>query len=391
MGFRFSGSRLFFRLFRLYRVYFRMPAKQAAGVGLMFLVVVILWSSGPGNIFSKDKDAGLSPDTLFVASVDTFFAGLEAKPRMSFANRLEEYIKKRYDTLELFRFNPNTATSDQLKRLGLTAKQIRNIIDYRNSYGFKTKGDFKRLYTMRDFQYEYLEPYIDLPADTIPATVEVRPVMADRSGKEKRRLFAFDPNTVSADSLVLLGFSRKQANSIVKARNNGWVFRKKSDFSRLYVVSDSMYSRLESYILLPDSLPRVRKAPGKTELNTVTVDGLVKLGVTEYAAKEIIKYRQLLGGYYSVNQLYEIYGIRKTVIKKLFWELTVDTTLIKRINLKTADFKTLKSHPYISTYLATWIVARQNKKKFDSPGFILRSGQITRYTYKKLRHYIYVE
>jgi len=175
------------------------------------------------------------------------------------------------------------------------------------------------------------------------------------------------------------GFSSKQAQSIVKVRQNGWIFRKKSDFSRLYVVSDRMYAKLEPYILLPDELETKRKIAEKIDLNTVTIEELMKLGVPEHAAKEIIEYRHLLGGYYSFNQLYEIYGISKSLIKRLYWQLTVDTTRIRKINLKTADFDILQHHPYINTYLATWIVARQKKNKFNSPRYILKSGQISRY------------
>lgn len=73
--------------------------------------------------------------------------------------------------------------------------------------------------------------------------------------------FSFNPNTVSKDSLQLLGFSYRQAQSIINYRNKGGKFRKKGDFARLYVVDSTMYLSLREYILLPDNhLPQSKTA-----------------------------------------------------------------------------------------------------------------------------------
>ena len=63
--------------------------------------------------------------------------------------------------------------------------------------------------------------------------------------------FRFDPNTVSLDELCRLGFTLKQAQSIDNYRKKGGRFRRKEDFARSYVVSDSVYKRLEQYIDIP--------------------------------------------------------------------------------------------------------------------------------------------
>ena len=78
---------------------------------------------------------------------------------------------------------------------------------------------------------------------------EAGPSAAARTQLE---LFQFDPNTICPDSLCLLGFSQKQAASIVKYRSKGGKFRKKSDFAKMYVVSEEKYRELEPYIVLPD-------------------------------------------------------------------------------------------------------------------------------------------
>ncbi len=63
--------------------------------------------------------------------------------------------------------------------------------------------------------------------------------------------FAFDPNTITGDSLQLLGFTARQAQSILKYRSKGGRFRYREDFARLYVVDSAVYTALEGYLLLP--------------------------------------------------------------------------------------------------------------------------------------------
>ena len=97
--------------------------------------------------------------------------------------------------------------------------------------------------------------------------------------------FAFDPNTISADSLQRLGFSAKQAQSILKYRAKGGKFRYREDFSRLYVVDSAVYAALEGYIALPhrDSGTKgVQDVPGGTVVGTkegISVPGVVQNGV----------------------------------------------------------------------------------------------------------------
>lgn len=70
-------------------------------------------------------------------------------------------------------------------------------------------------------------------------------------GKESAQLFPFNPNTVSLDSLTLLGFSVKQAQTILRYREKGGRFRRKEDLAKIYTVSPEMYERLYPYITLP--------------------------------------------------------------------------------------------------------------------------------------------
>ncbi len=85
--------------------------------------------------------------------------------------------------------------------------------------------------------------------------------------------FQFNPNTITHDSLCRLGFSPRQAQSILNYRNKGGKFRKKEDFAKMYVVSDSLYKDLSRYIVIPSGEKRqnvngyVAKRADKPESN----------------------------------------------------------------------------------------------------------------------------
>ncbi len=126
-----------------------------------------------------------------------------------------------------------------------------------------------------------------------PAVEQIRREKAPR----KVESFRFNPNTVSVEDLVRLGFSPKQAEAIDSYRQKGGKYRRKSDFAKSYVVSDSVYRRLEKYIDIP--LLDINVA------DSAAFDGLP--GIGGYYASKMVEYRAQLGGYSCKEQLLEIY------------------------------------------------------------------------------------
>ena len=71
---------------------------------------------------------------------------------------------------ELFPFDPNTADSTELLRLGLQPWQVVNIYKYRAAGGVYRKPlDFARLYGLTLKEYRRLEPYIRISDENLPA------------------------------------------------------------------------------------------------------------------------------------------------------------------------------------------------------------------------------
>jgi DNA uptake protein ComE-like DNA-binding protein len=93
---------------------------------------------------------------------------------------------------------------------------------------------------------------------------------------------------------------------------------------------------------------KVRERPKMVlEINTcdsASLDGLP--GIGPVLSARIIKFRNLLGGYVSVNQLREVYGLSEETLNLISGSLIVDTTAIRKININSADYKKLIRLPY---------------------------------------------
>lgn len=102
---------------------------------------------------------------------------------------------------------------------------------------------------------------------------------------------------------------------------------------------------------------RSTKTGEMVELNSADTTRLKQLrGIGSGYAKMIVAYREKLGGFYAVSQLLEVYKFPDETYKKIKHQLSVDTTLIRKIKVNEATVKELKAHPYISYYQALSIV-----------------------------------
>lgn len=215
---------------------------------------------------------------------------------------------------------------------------------------------------------------------------------------DSRSLFEFDPNTVSIDSLQLLGFSYKQAAVLSNYRDKGGVFREKSDLAKIYSVSESMYERLYDYIVISEDFirdtPRSGRADFIIELNSADSADLVRLyGIGGYYAGKIMQYRKRLGAFYSPEQLMEIAGIDSTRFSGFAKNVTVDTSYIKPFSLDTAGRAFMMRHPYIGAYAARGIILYREMSGSDSCNIanLVKENILPADKAGKLRHYVVSE
>ena len=148
--------------------------------------------------------------------------------------------------------------------------------------------------------------------------------------------------------------------------------------------------RRESNLHLP-SYPKVEKWPLGTvvELNSADTTALKKVpGIGSVFAKRIIKYRELLGGFYSVEQLGEVYGIDEERYKSMKSWFSADLSAISQLPVNQLSAKELASHPYVS-YKQARVIERQVRKKGKLQGWenLALLEEFTEYDRERLRHY----
>lgn len=130
-----------------------------------------------------------------------------------------------------------------------------------------------------------------------------------------------------------------------------------------------------------------------TDINSATKEQLMQLpGIGAVLSERIIKYRDLLGGFYKPEQLKEVYGITAETFDKVAPLLTLSSGKIKVINPNTATLEALNMHPYISEKLARQIVNyREKVKKFQQISDMSALYEMDNSTLEKLTPYLKIE
>lgn len=173
----------------------------------------------------------------------------------------------------------------------------------------------------------------------------------DKVSPRKVESFRFNPNTVSVEDLQRLGFSEKQAESIDHYRQKGGRFRRKADFAKSYVVSDSVYKRLEPYI----DIPRldINKADS-AEFTTLP-------GIGKFFAVKMVEHREELHGYSSVEQLLDIWHFDEEKLSGI--RDLIKCSAPEPYPLWSLPEAELRKHPYIKESAHGIVLYRDNQPR----------------------------
>ena len=187
----------------------------------------------------------------------------------------------------------------------------------------------------------------------------------------EKRLFSFNPNTIDSLSLDSLNFPVHIKRNLLRYRLKGGYFNNKEDFKKLYGMNDSIFSSIRNYIQLkpkptsgeketagsvripakvnPKDVHTEKKPLNKIEINAATESELKSIyGIGDVLSSRIIKYRNLLGGYYKIDQLNEVYGLTEETFGQISSHLMIDTTHIHTMNINFTNKEKLVRHPYLS-------------------------------------------
>jgi competence protein ComEA len=225
-------------------------------------------------------------------------------------------------------------------------------------------------------------------------------------------LFYFDPNTIDAAGWKKLGIRDKTIQTILNYRNKGGRFRKPADLQRIYGLFPDEYARIAPFIRIAGNseaaaaatnstsvavtIPVAKPFPNKysiIDINSADTASLVPLpGIGSKLAIRILNFRDKLGGFYSVSQVGETYGLPDSAFQKIKPYLKADANAVKKININTATLDDLKAHPYIRWAIANPLIAYRNEHgPFTSISELKKVMAVTDALYSKLEPYLSVQ
>lgn len=286
---------------------------------------------------------------------------------------------------KLFPFNPNTIDSIVLGSLDLPESVKRNLLKFRSKGGkFYSNTDFRKIYGVTDSIYLQVAPYILLKSESKPLV----------ASSLKTELFMFDPNKTTDEEFRQLGLSLKQVTTIRNYQNKGGSFKDKKDFFKIWGLSEDQKKILADFIKI-DSLVTTHLSKKTTKQNLqfdLNSSDSVQLkllpGIGDKLSKRIVKYRDLLGGFYSVIQLKEVYGLSEQTILQIQDKVTVDITKIRKLDINFSDVNELSKHPYLQKNLARQIIKFRNKNGSIRDLDVLRDSMVLNIDdYNRLKPY----
>jgi competence ComEA-like helix-hairpin-helix protein len=217
-------------------------------------------------------------------------------------------------------------------------------------------------------------------------------------------LFTFDPNEADSATFVRLGIRPNTARSIIRYRERGGIFRTPDDFQKIYGISEEKFEELKPYIAIRKiqeekeqrNIAVREEIPVEVftvELNTADTTELMRIrGIGRFYAREIVRYRQELGGFASVEQLLEVRNMRAENYEQVAPFFTVDNTKINKIKVNTASVEFMRRHPYINFHQARAVFElRRAVGKLNNIRDLTRLSEFSDEDRKKLEPYFCFE
>lgn len=225
----------------------------------------------------------------------------EISNKIIFQNVDNQLYVNNYSTKELnpHLFNPNTIDSLEMVQMGLRPKLIHTICNYRNKGGYYyNKEGFKKMYGLKDEEYQILEPYIKIEENKFSTASPLH----------------IDINSADTTELKKIsGIGSKLSIAIVNYRQLLGGYVHKEQLKEIYNISEETYSKIQHAIF-------VKKVKIKTiNLNEATLDEMNKHPYLKgNIAKEIVQLRKKKDYQIEkIEQLREIELINEEIFRKI--------------------------------------------------------------------------
>jgi competence ComEA-like helix-hairpin-helix protein len=207
----------------------------------------------------------------------------------------------------------------------------------------------------------------------------------------------FNPNQYSFEEWVKLGLTRKQAAVVMKFTNRG--INSNEELKKIFVIPEELFNKIKDSTYYPQKEPlskierelnQDRPTAVLIDLNKSSIEDFTKInGIGPFYAKQIIRYREQLGGYHSKEQLLEVWKMNLETYEKLKDYIFIKTGEINKISLNSTNINELNNHPYLNWNQANSIIKmREQRTGFKTISEIKESILIDEETFEKLVPYI---
>jgi competence ComEA-like helix-hairpin-helix protein len=217
-------------------------------------------------------------------------------------------------------------------------------------------------------------------------------------------LFYFDPNELDEMGWQKLGVRQKTAETIIRFRSKGGRFYRAADLQKIYGLRKTDIDRLTPYVRFrrkEEAQPEYRKDPVNPKAERVTIvdinradtSSFISLpGIGSKLAARIVSFREKLGGFYSISQVSETFGLADSVFQKIRPYLALGDPTVKKININTASLEELKSHPYIRFALGKAMIAYRNEHgPFTALDDLKKIMAVTVELYNRIVPYLFIQ
>ncbi|WP_202703518.1 helix-hairpin-helix domain-containing protein [Flavobacterium sp. UGB4466] len=192
---------------------------------------------------------------------------------------------------------------------------------------------------------------------------------------EKRKVYAFNPNFITDYKAYKLGMSVQEIDRLLAFRKENKYVNSAKEFQEVTKISDSLLRVISPLFKFPEWVTNKSSHKIKRneffkkpvyekeeiivqDMNSATQEDLVKIyGIGEALSIRILKQREVLGGFVSMEQMNEVWGLSPEVVKELtaHFKVAIPPSL-KKIAINEASLKELAKFPYFRYALAKEIV-----------------------------------
>lgn len=265
------------------------------------------------------------------------------------------------------RVDVNAPSQASLRALGLPPATIRAWLGYVKKGGrFRGAGDLARFRGLAPADRARIMPMLVFPEKNGHRPAATRP----RAAAPPLLLFAFDPNTATVEELRQLGLSVRLANNLLRYREKGGRFRKAEDLQRLYGLAPEDYERLRPFVQIAGSREKNEAAPAAPpmappptllDVNTAAAADWEQLrGIGPALSRRIVGFRDRLGGFSSLAQIAETYGLPDSTYRQVLPQLQW-SPVYRPLLINVYGVEELSRHPYLDKRSAAAIVHYRNQ------------------------------